>query len=253
MPPSPASVRTTPAADLATSVAVETAMPICAWRSAGASFAPSPHIPTVCPLFWNALTRSNLPWGKHTRKDREVFRFNAVWQFAGRTDCSLQSNRLSDDCGCGRSVSCHHDSAHAETVQLRDKKDRVGPRQIAEGNQSNDLVGCRRSRGNCQNSKALLLEFVDDSGRGGRWRSEGGNRSERALDDSLGTTFRICRGCFRGFLNRIERNKNGQLWQVGGCLLRCGKPNGRIDRVLAPFRTRQRRHPEDVCFVESGQ
>jgi hypothetical protein len=32
IPPSPASVNTTPAADLATSVAVETAMPICAWR-----------------------------------------------------------------------------------------------------------------------------------------------------------------------------------------------------------------------------
>src|ERR1035438_2672352 len=47
MPPRPASVSTTPAADLATSVAVETAMPICAWRSAGASLAPSPHIPTV--------------------------------------------------------------------------------------------------------------------------------------------------------------------------------------------------------------
>jgi hypothetical protein len=36
-----------PAADLATSVAVETAIPIYAWRSAGASLAPSPHIPMV--------------------------------------------------------------------------------------------------------------------------------------------------------------------------------------------------------------
>jgi len=35
----------------ATSVALETAIPICAWRSAGASLAPSPHMPTVCPLF----------------------------------------------------------------------------------------------------------------------------------------------------------------------------------------------------------
>ena len=39
------------AADLATSVAVETAMPIWAWRNAGASLAPSPHMPTVWPAF----------------------------------------------------------------------------------------------------------------------------------------------------------------------------------------------------------
>ena len=43
-----------PAADLATSVAVDTAIPICACLSAGASLAPSPHMPTVWPLFWNA-------------------------------------------------------------------------------------------------------------------------------------------------------------------------------------------------------
>ena len=53
-----------PAADLATSVAVDTAIPICACRSAGASLAPSPHIPTVCPFFWKALTRLNLPSGR---------------------------------------------------------------------------------------------------------------------------------------------------------------------------------------------
>ena len=43
------SVSTIPAAALATSVAVETAIPICAWRSAGASLAPSPHMPTAWP------------------------------------------------------------------------------------------------------------------------------------------------------------------------------------------------------------
>src|ERR1700735_5551647 len=63
IPPRPGSVNTMPAADLATSVAVDTAMPICAWRSAGASLAPSPHIPTVFPFFWNALTRLNFPSG----------------------------------------------------------------------------------------------------------------------------------------------------------------------------------------------
>src|SRR5487761_2699674 len=34
----------------------ETAMPICAWRSAGASLAPSPHMPTVWPPLWKPFT-----------------------------------------------------------------------------------------------------------------------------------------------------------------------------------------------------
>ena len=49
MPASPSSVSTTLAAPLATSVALLTAMPTSAWRSAGASFTPSPVMPTTWP------------------------------------------------------------------------------------------------------------------------------------------------------------------------------------------------------------
>jgi hypothetical protein len=49
------------------------------------------------------------------------------------------------------------------------------------------LRGCCRSRGNGQNSKSLLLEFVGDCGRGGRRRSdEQAIAVKCALDDSLG-------------------------------------------------------------------
>ena len=64
MPTRPGSVSTMPAADLATSVAVDTAMRICACRSAGASLAPSPHMPTVWPPCWNALTSLYLSSGR---------------------------------------------------------------------------------------------------------------------------------------------------------------------------------------------
>ena len=40
------------AAAFATSVAVDTAIPICACRSAGASLVPSPHMPTTWPWLW---------------------------------------------------------------------------------------------------------------------------------------------------------------------------------------------------------
>jgi magnesium-transporting ATPase (P-type) len=45
-------------------VAVETAMPIRAWRRAGASLAPSPHMPTEGPWRWNASTSRNFCSGK---------------------------------------------------------------------------------------------------------------------------------------------------------------------------------------------
>src|SRR6202167_1830023 len=69
---SPGAVSTMPAADLATSVAVDTATPIWAWRRAGASLAPSPHMPTVWPSFWKAFTKSYFPSGKMPAKTANV-------------------------------------------------------------------------------------------------------------------------------------------------------------------------------------
>ena len=73
MPPNPAEVCTTPDADLTTSAAVDTATPNCACRGAGASLAPSPHIPTVCPFFWKAFTRSYFPSGRMLAKTAKSF------------------------------------------------------------------------------------------------------------------------------------------------------------------------------------
>ena len=63
IPPRPGSVSTSPAADFATSVAEATATPIWACRRAGASLAPSPHMPTVWPPLWSAFTSRNLSSG----------------------------------------------------------------------------------------------------------------------------------------------------------------------------------------------
>src|SRR6202451_3321140 len=73
MPASPGSVNTMPAADLATSVAVETAIPIGAWRNAGASLAPSPHMPTIWPPFWTPLEAFDLTPGKTPAEARNCF------------------------------------------------------------------------------------------------------------------------------------------------------------------------------------
>ncbi len=61
---SPGRVRTMSAADLAASVAPETAMPASAFFSAGASLTPSPVIPTICCFFWSSSTIWYLCSGK---------------------------------------------------------------------------------------------------------------------------------------------------------------------------------------------
>src|ERR1019366_1979189 len=64
----PGSVRTTLAAPLATSVAVLTAMPTSAWRSAGASLTPSPVMPVTCPAACRCFTTIYLSSGKYLRE-----------------------------------------------------------------------------------------------------------------------------------------------------------------------------------------
>ena len=56
MTPSPGSVSTMSAAARAASVLPSTAMPIWAFLSAGASFTPSPVMPTVCLAPWSSST-----------------------------------------------------------------------------------------------------------------------------------------------------------------------------------------------------
>ena len=68
MPARPSRVSTTLAAPLATSVAPKTAMPTSAWRSAGASFTPSPVMPTTCPAACRLSTTRYLSSGNTSAK-----------------------------------------------------------------------------------------------------------------------------------------------------------------------------------------
>src|ERR1035438_28148 len=64
----PGCVRTTLAAPLATSVAVLTAMPTSACRSAGASLTPSPVMPVTCPAACRCFTTIYLSSGNTSAK-----------------------------------------------------------------------------------------------------------------------------------------------------------------------------------------
>src|ERR1700734_3139824 len=88
MPARPGWVSTIPAADLATSVAVETAIPICACRSAGASLAPSPHMDDMTAV----LKRFNefvLILRQYAGEDCELLGVEGIGDRPGRTDSAV--------------------------------------------------------------------------------------------------------------------------------------------------------------------
>src|SRR5665647_1775909 len=95
MPASPGLVSTMPAADLATSVAVETAMPICAWRSAGAA-----HADGVAALL-ERFDELVFVLREDAGEDRELLGVDAVGDWTGRTHDTVEPHRVSHD-GRGR-------------------------------------------------------------------------------------------------------------------------------------------------------
>src|ERR1039458_10369474 len=160
---------------------------------------------------------------------------------------------MSDDCCRDRSIPRDHDRAHAEAMQFRDERDGICPRWVAESDHTNDLKGSRGSRGYRQNPEALLLKFVNDRSCSGRWSGESYNCGECSLDDALCVPRCLSRGCFRCFLSGVERQKIHQFWQVRSRLVRSGKTNRFINRILTAFGACQGRQPENVSFVEAGQ
>ena len=169
------------------------------------------------PAFLEGLDEIVLPFRKNAGEDRKLFRTYCLRKLSRRTDGAVQPNRMSDDCRCHRSISRHHDRAHAEGVQFRDKRDRVCPRRVAERNQSDNPRASRHPCGHCQYSEALLLKLVNDRSSSRRRSREGHHRCERALDDPFSANLGVCHGCFRCLFGRVKGQKRGQLWQV-----RCG-------------------------------
>ncbi len=128
-----------------------------------------------------------------------------------------------------------------------------GPRRIAEGDQADKLNGSRGPRGYRQNPEALFLKFVNYRSRSWRRSREGNDCCVGSLDDALCNTLGICRSCLRCLLGWVEWHKCRQLWQTLRRLLRGGRANRRINRVLTALRTGQSRHAENVGFVETWQ
>src|ERR1700677_765280 len=207
MPASPGSVNTMPAADLATSVAVETAMPICAWRSAGASLAPSPHIPTLWPPFWNDLTSLYLSSGRTPAKTANC----SGWTASGIGP----GGQMAPSSPTAFATMAAVAGASPVTITARTPKPCNSLINAAESFRGGALgaaspagfipvagpVGPARPR---QHAEALVLEFLGRGGRGRRRLGKADDNGVGALHDSLRVSRRIRRGCLGHLLGRIE-------------------------------------------------
>ena len=109
IPLNPGSVSTIHAANFATSVALNTAMPICAWLSAGASLAPSPHMPTMRPALCRPPDQPEFVLRKYAGKDAECAGAGCqgsgcgagAARRCGRRDCG-------DDAGCRSQLAAYY-------------------------------------------------------------------------------------------------------------------------------------------------
>src|ERR1019366_2896335 len=93
MPPRPAVVSTIPAADFATSVAVDTATPICAWRGSIVRTVSAHSNRVTAPL--ERLHQVILSLGKDTGEDGELLGTHIVRKWARGTDRPVQSYCMS--------------------------------------------------------------------------------------------------------------------------------------------------------------
>ena len=137
-------------------------------------------------------------------------------------------------------------------MQFRDELGRVRARRVAERDQSRQLQRRRRSGRDRQNPEALPFKFLRRRRRGRRRLGEADDRGKGALHDTLRAPGRISCGRLGHLLRRIERRELDQFRRVGNRLVRGGRANGAVDRVLAAIRAGQRRQRQNMRFVKAG-
>ena len=116
-------------------------MPTSACLRAGASFTPSPVMPTTWPACCSARTRLNLSSGQYAGVDVAVERRCGVRlaQRSGRAGARADPDLRRDRARGLQSVAGDHDHAHAERAQAGDQLRRVGARRVAQGEQPGEL------------------------------------------------------------------------------------------------------------------
>ena len=237
MPPSPGLVSTMPAADLATSVAVDTAIPICAWRNAGASLAPSPHIATLWPPFWNALTSLYLSSGRTPAKTANCSGVTASpIGPGGQTAPSSPTARATIAAVAG---------ASPVTITVRTPNVRISATNAAESARGGSLSAISPARriaaavpvATASSLKPFASSSVAAADNSGNWRRKADHCGISSLHDPHGAAPAWIHGSRLGrLLCGIEGDELNQFRQLGALARGCGA-NRCIDRILPAVRS----------------
>ena len=223
-------------------------MPICAWRSAGASLAPSPHMPTVTPPAWNALTRLYLSSGStpaNTAKE------------AGRTSFGIGPAGHTAPIrptACATIPAVRGASPVTITVRTPSARNSLtNPRRIRAGRiaqcdhpgKPHRLGWSGRDR---QNSEACL-QAITAAIRGRLRPGEASDHGKGALDHALRGASRVRHCRFRHLGGRIDGYEFDQVRRFGAGFAG-GDANCPIDRILAAVRTGERCQRQHMRGVE---
>ena len=251
MPARPGSVMTMPAAAFATSVAEETAIPICACRRAGASLAPSPHMPTTWPWTLQHLHQAVLLLRHDAGEHAELVGARIVGDAFRRTERAGDADLAGD----GRRRHCripgHHDGADLHVAQRA-----MSPAESSRGGSLSAIRPARRSASvrpdrDRDDPVSLLRKPVDPAPRVRGHLRHACNDLERALDDAKLAPVAIDGEGLGRLGRRIERNEAHQSFGRAAHPLAFGsRSNGGVDRVLVRLGARQRGKRQHAIAIE---
>ena len=70
------------------------------------------------PVLLEGLDEIKFSFGKNTCEYRKILRFYAIGYRSGRANSPILAYCVSNDCCRSRSVTSHHDRAHAQGLEL---------------------------------------------------------------------------------------------------------------------------------------
>ena len=211
------------------------------------------HTDSVAALL-ERLDEVVLSLRKDAGEDSEILGADTARDGSGRTDFSIQADRVSDDRRRRRGIARHHHGANAQRAQLRNQRRRIRSRRIAEGDDSRELHAVRRTHSDGQNAETLRLQLVRCL-----WTASGAmaarcRRPRQTLPSRRALWRRpasvaVASDIFVAGSNGMNLISFGR---SDGHFFRGGGPNGGIHRILPAVRTRQGSQPQNVRFVEAG-
>ena len=135
-------------------------MPICAWRSAGASLVPSPHMPTTWPWLCRAFTRRYFSSGTTRAKTPNWSALASSEMLLGGQTAPAMPTLLAIAAAVTAESPVTMTVRTFRSRNVGDKGRRILARRIAERDQAGEPQRCRFADRNCDDAMPLPGKIV---------------------------------------------------------------------------------------------